>query len=423
MKILVIGGGGREHAIVWKLAQSEKCTEIFCAPGNAGISEIAKCMSIKATDIDALLDFAKENGIDFTVVGPDDALALGIVDKFEEAGLKIYGPRQKAAIIESSKAFSKEFMKRHGIKTAKYEIFDNYDEAIEYANAQKYPLVVKADGLALGKGVIIANNVDEAVSAIGSMMLSKKFGNAGSSVVIEEFLVGTEVTVLAFCDGENIVPMASSQDYKKIHDGDLGLNTGGMGSFSPSYLYDETLAEICMDTIFKPTVEALKNEGRAFKGTLYFGLIITNEGPKVIEYNARFGDPETQPILTRLDSDLLEIMLAVCEERLESSLVSWKKEEAVCLILASRGYPEDYKKGFVIRIDESLKNSKNLVIFHAGTEFKDGEVVTSGGRVLNIVSVSEDVESARQKVYEVAKLINFENMHYRKDIAINLKTR
>lgn len=417
MRVLVIGSGGREHAIIWKLNQSKKCKEIFCAPGNAGISEIAKCVDIKATDVDGLLAFAKENDIDFTIIGPEDSLALGTADAFLEAGLKVYGPRRNAAIIESSKAFSKEFMKRHNIPTASYETFDEYEDALKYVKNGKFPCVIKADGLALGKGVIIANNETEATNALSEMMLNKKFGSAANSVVIEEFLVGTEVTVLAFCDGETIVPMASAQDYKKAQDGDLGLNTGGMGSYSPSYLYDEAMAKVCMETIFMPTIKNLKSEGRKFKGTLYFGLILTNEGPKVIEYNARFGDPETQVVLSRLDSDLLEIMLAVYEERLEPSMVSWKIQEAACLVLASGGYPENYEKGHAIEFGENLKNMQNITVFHAGTEFKGEKIVTNGGRVLGVVAISENIESARQDVYEAAKLINFEKMYYRKDIA------
>ena len=345
MKVLVVGSGGREHAIVLKLKESSKIDKIYCAPGNAGISQDAECVNIRATDIKALLDFAKEHNVDFTVVGMDDPLVMGIVDEFENNGLRIFGPRKNAAIIEGSKAFSKELMKKYNIPTAKYKTFNNFDEAYSYVKENKFPIVIKADGLALGKGVLICNNLSEAEAGLRQIMIDKKFGDSGSKVVIEEFLTGPEVSVLSFCDGTTVVPMVSAQDHKRAFDGDKGLNTGGMGTFSPSRIYTDEIANICMEKIFKPTVSALKKEGREFKGIIYFGLMITQEGPKVIEYNARFGDPETQVILPRLDSDLLEIFEACVDGNLDNIDVKWKDNAAACVILASGGYPESYQKG------------------------------------------------------------------------------
>ncbi len=418
MKVLVVGSGGREHAIVLKLKESSKIDKIYCAPGNAGISQDAECVNIRATDIKALLDFAKEHNVDFTVVGMDDPLVMGIVDEFENNGLRIFGPRKNAAIIEGSKAFSKELMKKYNIPTAKYKTFNNFDEAYSYVKENKFPVVIKADGLALGKGVLICNNLSEAEAGLRQIMIDKKFGDSGSKVVIEEFLTGPEVSVLSFCDGTTVVPMVSAQDHKRAFDGDKGLNTGGMGTFSPSRIYTDEIANICMEKIFKPTVSALKKEGREFKGIIYFGLMITQEGPKVIEYNARFGDPETQVILPRLDSDLLEIFEACVDGNLDNIDVKWKDNAAACVILASGGYPESYQKGFVIEGIEECTNKDDIFVYHAGTANKDGKFITNGGRVLGITGIGKNLDEAIKKAYEGVKLVKFDSVHFRKDIGI-----
>ncbi len=418
MKVLVVGSGGREHAIVLKLKESSKIDKIYCAPGNAGISQDAECVNIRATDIKALLDFAKEHNVDFTVVGMDDPLVMGIVDEFENNGLRIFGPRKNAAIIEGSKAFSKELMKKYNIPTAKYKTFNNFDEAYSYVKENKFPIVIKADGLALGKGVLICNNLSEAEAGLRQIMIDKKFGDSGSKVVIEEFLTGPEVSVLSFCDGTTVVPMVSAQDHKRAFDGDKGLNTGGMGTFSPSRIYTDEIANICMEKIFKPTVSALKKEGREFKGIIYFGLMITQEGPKVIEYNARFGDPETQVILPRLDSDLLEIFEACVDGNLDNIDVKWKDNAAACVILASGGYPESYQKGFVIEGIEECTNKDDIFVYHAGTANKDGKFITNGGRVLGITGIGKNLDEAIKKAYEGVKLVKFDSVHFRKDIGI-----
>lgn len=416
MKVLVVGGGGREHAIVWKLSQSPKIDKLYCTPGNAGISEIAECVDIGATEIEKLVEFAATNQIDLTVVGMDDPLVMGIVDAFEDANLRIFGPKKNAAIIEGSKSFSKSLMKKYNIPTAKYEIFDNYDKALEYLKLQQMPIVIKADGLALGKGVLICNTFDEANEALKQIMVDKKFGLAGNIVVIEEFLKGQEISVLSFCDGKTVIPMVSAQDHKRALDGDKGLNTGGMGTFSPSRIYTKEIEKECMETIFKPTVEAMNKEGRTFKGVLYFGLMLTDNGMKVIEYNARFGDPETQVILPRLKTDLLEIFEACIDTQLDKLDIQWESNAAVCVMLASGGYPESYNKGYEITGLDKLKD--NIIAFHSGTAKVDNKIVTNGGRVLGITAVGNDLDEAIKSAYEAVECINFDKKHFRKDIGI-----
>ena len=418
MNVLVIGGGGREHTIIWKLSQSPKTDKLYCAPGNGGISELAECVPISVMDFDALISFAKEHAIDLTVVAPDDPLAAGAVDAFEAAGLKAFGPRKNAAIIEGSKAFSKDLMKKYNIPTAEYETFSDSAAAIKYiTDRNKFPVVVKADGLALGKGVIIAANLDEAADAVHEIMDNKVFGSAGSRVVIEEFLTGPEISVLAFTDGKTIKPMVSAQDHKRAYDNDKGPNTGGMGTFSPSRIYDAALADECMENIFLPTVNAMNAEGRTFKGVLYFGLMKTPEGVKVIEYNCRFGDPETQVVLPRLKTDLLDIFNAVVDERLDEIDIEWADNAAVCVVLASGGYPKKYEKGYPI---DGIKHAESLgaLVFHAGTTYNDGTFKTNGGRVLSVTAVGDNLDSAIKKAYEYVDLISFKDMHYRKDIGI-----
>lgn len=418
MKVLLVGGGGREHAIVWKLAQSSKIEKIYCAPGNAGIAEIAQCVNIGVMEFDKLIAFVKENGIDFTIIGMDDPLVGGIVDAFEKEGLKVFGPRANAAIIEGSKSFSKDLMKKYGIPTAKYEVFDNYKDAEAYVEKQDMPIVIKADGLALGKGVIICNTKEEAFAALNEIMIDKKFGNSGNTVVIEEFLTGQEVSVLSFCDGKTVVPMVSAQDHKRALDFDKGLNTGGMGTFSPSRIYTKEVAAKCMEEIFVPTVAAMANEGRPFVGILYFGLMLTEKGMKVIEYNARFGDPETQVILPRLKTDLLEIMEACVEGRLNEINIEWSDNAAVCVVLASGGYPESYEKGYEITGLDEIKKRGDIIVFHAGTSLKDGKFVTNGGRVLGITGIVPNLDAAIRTAYEGVEIVNFEKKHFRHDIGI-----
>ena len=418
MKVLVVGSGGREHAIVWKLKQSPKADKIYCAPGNAGIAKDAECVPIAAMEIDKLVKFAKDEKIDFTIIGMDDPLVAGIVDAFEAEGLKVFGPRKNAAIIEGSKAFSKDLMKKYGIPTAKYETFDNYDEAKAYVLSQSVPVVVKADGLALGKGVLICNTHDEAVAALDEIMVDKKFGASGSKVVIEEFLTGPEVSVLSFCDGKTVVPMVSAQDHKRAFDNDEGLNTGGMGTFSPSRIYTKEINDECMEKIFKPTVAAMAAEGRTFVGILYFGLMLTKDGMKVIEYNARFGDPETQVILPRLKTDMLEIMEACVDTTLDKMNIEWYDNAAVCVVEASGGYPVSYEKGFEITGLDEVAKRDDIVVFHAGTALKDGKLVTNGGRVLGITGIGKDLDEARKIAYEGVDIVNFEKKHFRHDIGI-----
>ncbi len=415
MKVLVVGGGGREHAICWKLAQSPKVTELYCAPGNAGIAQVASCVPIKATDVDTMVKWAKENAMDFVMVAPDDPLALGMVDALEKAGIPAFGPRANAAIIEASKAFSKELMKKYNIPTAKYETFTDLDAALSYIREQGAPIVVKADGLALGKGVVVAATVAEAEQAVREMMEDKKFGDSGSTVVIEECMVGPEVTVLAFCDGEHLVPMLSSQDHKRAYDGNKGPNTGGMGAFCPSPNYTPEIAQFCTKNIFQPTVDALKAEGRPFKGVIYFGLMLTKDGPRVVEYNARFGDPETQPILSMLDTDLMDIFQACVNGTLDKVDIKWKDGAACCIVLASGGYPVSYQSGYPISgLDEA---GKLATVFHAGTKRNDkGEIVNAGGRVLGVTAVGSSLSDAIEKAYTACKPISWTDMHMRTDI-------
>ena len=420
MKVLLVGSGGREHAIVWKLKQSPKIDKIYCAPGNAGIAQDAQCVPIGAMEIDKLVSFAKEEGIDFTIIGMDDPLVAGVVDAFEAEGLKVFGPRKNAAIIEGSKAFSKDLMKKYGIPTAKYETFDSYDAAKEYVSKQEMPIVIKADGLALGKGVLICQSLQEAYDALDEIMVDKKFGASGSKVVIEEFLTGPEVSVLSFCDGKTVVPMVSAQDHKRAYDNDEGLNTGGMGTFSPSRIYTPEINEECMKTIFQPTVDAMAKEGRKFVGVLYFGLMLTKEGMKVIEYNARFGDPETQVILPRLKTDLLEIMEACVEGNLDKIDIKWHDNAAVCVVLASGGYPVEYKKGYEITGLDEVAKRKDIVVFHAGTAEKDGKFVTNGGRVLGITGIGKDLDEAIKIAYEGVEMVDFKDKHFRHDIGIKI---
>lgn len=418
MKVLVVGGGGREHAIIWKLSQSDKVSKIYCAPGNGGISELAECVPIGVMEFDKLTEFAKSNNIDLTVVAPDDPLAAGAVDAFEAAGLKAFGPNKAAAIIEGSKAFSKDLMKKYGIPTAAYEVFDNSTDAVEYIKTQdKFPIVVKADGLALGKGVIIAKTLDEAERAVHEIMDDKVFGTAGGKVVIEEFLTGPEISVLAFTDGKTMKPMVSAQDHKRAYDNDEGPNTGGMGTFSPSRIYTDEVANECMKNIFIPTMNAMNSEGRKFKGVLYFGLMKTPDGVKVIEYNCRFGDPETQVVLPRLKSDLFDIFNAVVDEKLDEVEVEWADNACVCVVLASGGYPKSYEKGYKISGLDAAK-AQGALVFHAGTKLENGEIQTNGGRVLGITALGDDLDSAIKQAYDYVKLVDFKDAHYRHDIGI-----
>lgn len=419
MKILVVGGGGREHTIVWKIAQSPKVDKIYCAPGNGGISSLAECVDIKATDIEGIVAFAKKESIDLVMVAPDDPLVLGMVDALENAGIRAFGPRANAAILEGSKVFSKELMKKYNIPTARYEVFTDSASAIAYVREQnKFPAVIKAEGLALGKGVIIAQDMKEAEDGIHEIMDDRKFGDSGSRVVIEEFLTGPEVSVLAFTDGKTVVPMVSAQDHKRAYDNDEGLNTGGMGTFSPSRLYTQEKADECMKNIFRPTIEAMQVEGRPFKGVLYFGLMMTADGVKVIEYNARFGDPETQVVLPRLKTDLVEIMDAVIDERLSELIIEWDDNAAVCVVMASGGYPVKYQSGYEITGIDDAESMDGVTVFHAGTKKNGDAFVTAGGRVLGVTAVADDLDAAIKKSYEAVEKISFTDAHYRHDIGI-----
>jgi len=412
MKVMVIGGGGREHAIIKGIKKNPNVEVIYALPGNAGMNKDATCIDISAKDIEGIVHFAVKNQIDYAVVAPDDPLVLGAVDALEEKGIPCFGPRSNAAIIEGSKVFSKNLMKKYQIPTAKYEVFQNMSDALEYLETAPIPTVIKADGLALGKGVIIAMSRDEAKNAVRSMMEEKVFGKSGDQIVIEEFLTGPEVSVLAFTDGKTVIPMVSSMDHKRIGDGDVGLNTGGMGTIAPNPFYTEEIAETCMKTIFLPTIEAMNREGRVFKGCLYFGLMLTSSGPKVIEYNCRFGDPETQVVLPLLESDLLTVMMAVTEGKLAETEVKFRKECACCVIMASNGYPTAYEKGFPIMIPEEIEDS----VYVAGAAFKDGVLVTNGGRVLGATALAPDLNDAVLKSYEMVQKIQFSNAYYRKDI-------
>ena len=417
MKVLVVGSGGREHAICWALKKSPKVTELYCAPGNGGISEIATCVDVKATDIPGMVAWAKENQLDFVMVAPDDPLAMGMVDALEKAGIRAFGPRKNAAIIEGSKAFSKELMKKYGIPTADYAVFTDKEQALAYVEKQGAPIVVKCDGLALGKGVVVAQTLDEAKEAVVNMMENKAFGEAGAKVVIEECMTGPEVTVLAFTDGKTIVPMPSSQDHKRAYDGDQGPNTGGMGAISPCPNYTPELSKVCMDTIFLPTVKALNAEGRTFQGVIYFGMMLTPKGPKVVEYNARFGDPECQAVLSLLETDLMDILEACVDGTLDQVDVKFKDAASCCLVLASGGYPVAYEKGKEIT---GLDQVKDAVVFHAGTRKQDGKFLTNGGRVLGVTAVAPTLREAVVKAYAAAGPVFFEKMHFRKDIGYHI---
>lgn len=414
MKILVVGGGGREHAICWKLSNESNVEKIYCAPGNAGISSIAECVNIGDSDIENLLKFAKENKIDLTIVGPEIPLVAGIVDVFEKEGLKIFGPNKKCAQLEGSKSFSKDFMIRHNLPTAKYKEYTDLDEAISEIDSFGYPVVIKADGLAAGKGVVIPENREDAITTLKEMMSDKKFGNAGDKIVVEEFLTGIETSILAFVDNDTIVPMVSSKDHKKVFEGETGLNTGGMGTFSPSEIYTEKLAKEVQEKILDKTLEGFKKDNLNYKGILFVGLMITEDGPKILEYNVRFGDPETQSVLFRLDTDLNKIISEILNNNLKNIEINYSKEEAICVMLTSGGYPENYEKGKVISGLENLDS--DIVVFHSGTKFDNENIVTNGGRVIGITAKGKTVKEAAQKVYENIKKINFEKMHYRKDI-------
>ena len=416
MKVLVVGGGGREHALVRKIKESKKVDEIFCTPGNGGISYDAKCFDVAATDIDGVVNLAKEIKADLVVVAPDDPLVAGMVDALNEAGFKTFGPRANAAIIEGSKVFSKELMQKYNIPTAEYKVFDNAEEAIDYIKERnEFPTVIKADGLALGKGVIIPENLDDAIAGVKEIMEDKIFGASGNNIVVEEFLTGPEVSVLAFTDGKCVKPMVSSMDHKRALDGDKGLNTGGMGTVSPNPYYTQEVAKECMDKIFMPTINAMNNEGRTFKGCLYFGLMITPKGPKVIEYNCRFGDPETQVVLPRLKTDIVDIFEAIDNETLSDLDVEWSDDACACVIMASGGYPKSYPKGIEIT---GLSNGQldGVTVYHAGTKLQDNKLVTSGGRVLGVTALGETLENALKKSYDAVEKIHFEGAHYRRDI-------
>jgi phosphoribosylamine--glycine ligase len=418
MNILVVGSGGREHAIVWKIAQSPRVKKIYCAPGNGGISETAECIPVDAVDIEGIVKEACDRKIDIVVVAPDDPLAMGMINALNEAGIRAFGPSREAALLEASKGFAKEFMKKYGIPTADYAIFNNSAEALLYLKHRKYPVVIKADGLALGKGVIICNTQKEAQNAVINIMERRDFGDAGKQVVIEDYLCGHEVSILTFTDGKTIVPMVSSQDYKRALDGDKGLNTGGMGSFSPSRVYTPEIAEFCMEKIFVPTINGMNEEGRTFKGVLYFGLMLTEDGPKVLEYNARFGDPETQAILPRLKTDLVDIIEAVIDGTLEKVNIKWDGLACVCVIMASGGYPVSYQKGYEITGLDQVGKDQHVMVFHAGTKKHSGRFLTNGGRVLGVTALAESLEMARERAYDAASKIHFKDAYYRRDIGI-----
>lgn len=416
MKVLIVGSGGREHAIAWKIAQSTKVNKIYCAPGNAGISEIAECVPIGAMEFDKLVAFAKEKEIDLTVIGMDDPLVGGVVDAFEAAGLRVFGPRKNAAILEGSKAFSKDLMKKYNIPTAAYETFSNAEDALQYLETAPMPTVLKADGLALGKGVLICNTLEEAKAGVKTLMLDKQFGSAGDRIVIEEFMTGREVSVLSFVDGDTIKIMTSAQDHKRAKDGDQGLNTGGMGTFSPSPFYTKEVDEFCQNYIFQPTVDAMKKEGRTFKGIIFFGLMLTPNGPRVLEYNARFGDPETQVVLPRMKNDIVEVFEACIDGTLDQIDLQFEDNAAVCVVLASDGYPEKYEKGLPISGLENFKDKDGYYVFHAGTKLVDGQFVTNGGRVLGVTAKGENLKQARANAYAATEWVNFSNKYKRNDI-------
>lgn len=412
MKILVIGGGGREHAVVRAIKKNPRVTEIFALPGNGGIAKDAECVAIGATETEKIVEFAVRNKIDYAIVTPDDPLVLGVVDALEEKGIPCFGPNKKAAILEGSKVFAKDLMKKYNIPTAEYAVFDNKADAVKYLETATYPTVIKADGLALGKGVLIVHNFDEAKSAVNMMMEDKVFGKSGDNVVIEEFLTGSEVSVLSFCDGKTIVPMVSAMDHKRAKDNDEGLNTGGMGTIAPNPYFTKEVEKECMEKIFVPTMNAMNSEGRTFKGCIFFGLMITPKGSKVIEYNCRFGDPETQVVLPLLESDLLTVMQAVTQGTLTADMVKFSDKSACCVVMASDGYPEKYQKGFKITIPSSIEEN----VFVAGAKLDGEKLVTSGGRVLGVTALAEDLSSAIDKAYSLVDKVSFENAYYRKDI-------
>ena len=417
MKILVVGSGGREHALCWKIAQSKKVDKIYCAPGNAGVAEVAECVSIGAMEFEKLADFATEKEIDLTVIGMDDPLVGGIVDVFEERNLRIFGPRKNAAILEGSKAFSKDLMKKYNIPTAAYENFDDANKALAYLETASFPIVLKADGLALGKGVLICNTLEEAKEGVKSIMLDKAFGSAGNQMVIEEFMTGREVSVLSFVDGNTIKIMTSAQDHKRALDGDQGLNTGGMGTFSPSPFYTEEIDAFCQKYIYQATVDAMKAEGREFKGIIFFGLMLTEKGPRVLEYNARFGDPETQVVLPRMKNDIVEVFEACVDGTLDQIDLEFEDNAAVCVVLASEGYPVKYEKGLKIKGLEAFEDKDSYFVFHAGTKFdQEGCVVTNGGRVLGVTATGATLKDARANAYEAANWVTFDNKYCRSDI-------
>ena len=417
MKVLIVGGGGREHAIAWKVAKSPKVEKLYCAPGNAGIAEVAECVNIGVMEFDKLTAFARENQIDLTIIGPDDPLAAGAVDAFEAAGLRVFGPRKNAAILEASKAFSKDLMKKYGIPTAAYETFDTPEAALNYLETAPVPIVLKADGLALGKGVLICNTREEAKEGVKTLMLDKQFGHAGDRIVVEQFMTGREVSVLSFVDGKTIKIMTSAQDHKRAKDGDQGLNTGGMGTFSPSPFYTPEVDEFCKKHIYQATVDAMKAEGREFKGIIFFGLMLTADGPKVLEYNARFGDPETQVVLPRMKNDIVDVFEACVDGTLDQIDLQFEDNAAVCVVLASDGYPEHYEKGKKITGLENFKDKDGYYVFHAGSKFDaEGNILTNGGRVLGVTATGKDLKEARANAYKATEWVNFENKYMRHDI-------
>ncbi len=416
MKVLIVGSGGREHALAWKVAQSPRVDKIYCAPGNAGIAEYAECVPITAMEFDRLAAFAKEQAVDLTIIGMDDPLVGGIVDVFEAQGLRVFGPRKNAAILEGSKAFSKDLMKKYQIPTAAYETFDSAEAALAYLETADFPIVLKADGLALGKGVLICQNLDEAKEGVKEIMTDKKFGSAGNRLVVEEFMTGREVSVLSFVDGKTIKTMTSAQDHKRAGDGDTGLNTGGMGTFSPSPFYTDEVDDFCKKYIYQATVDAMAKEGREFKGIIFFGLMLTEKGPRVLEYNARFGDPEAQVVLPRMKNDLVDVCEACIDGKLDETDLQFEDNAAVCVVLASEGYPVKYEKGLPIRGLENFKDKEGYYVFHAGTKFDGDTIVTNGGRVLGVTAKGENLKAARANAYEAVKWIDFDNKYYRHDI-------
>ena len=416
MKVLIVGGGGREHAITWAVAKSPRVDKIYAAPGNAGIAELAECVDISVMDAEKLVAFAKEKEIDFVIVGPDDPLAAGVADAFLDAGIKTFGPRKNAAIIEASKAFSKDLMKKYDIPSAKDETFTDPGKALDFHKTMNPPYVIKADGLALGKGVLICQNLDEASAGIREIMIDKKFGDSGNKIVIEEFMTGREVSVLCYSDGKTIRPMTSAQDHKRAGDGDTGLNTGGMGTFSPSPFYTAEVQKFCEENIYQKTIDAMAAEGREFKGVLFVGLMLTPDGPKVLEYNARFGDPEAQVVIPRMKNDIIDVMEACADGTLDKINLEFDDNAAVCVMLASDGYPVSYEKGFEIKGLENFKGRDDYFVFHSGTKFQDGKVVTNGGRVIGVVARGNDLKQARANAYKATELVNFENKYMRHDI-------